>query len=499
MIGAEAADALEPTIRDSAGYCILYNIVRDDHLTMFYKAHIAQVFAGRKLCFFPRMKLVALPLYLFISHLKNGLIFKPKVSAKVAVPCLWGVFDSDKHKEISGVRRFTDDMYLYGKYFHAPELGHIFGDWDIPSKDKENWIKAMDARGIPHADRIDFGVNLRLLVLTIKTMLKAANSIFIWRRRNEHTDEIWRATIKGLYHYLLKHHEMENVKYKVDVVRNDYNPGHILATIAANQAGRKRIGISHVCAAWDAPQTCFVHFDRHITHFPLQEKWHKPFWDCLPIERIGNISIDSAIDASRRWIDVRSRLRKKYGRSEKWTVTILFPGAAERCLRSQWFEMYKAMEIFADSEISARIFLRFRRPEEAMQVEYMDRMLRLAWTDGRFSLEHTDFTTHELMAVSDVVITGNASFAINESIAMGKPVFTFDYTLNTGKYYGDYGSEFILRTASDVMRVLNSLEEGFAGADCLWEKMLADLDYHGDGKNMERLAMLTNEVVMEVA
>lgn len=499
MIGSESSDALEPAIRDSAGYRILARIVKDKNLITFYKAHFSRNQVECNWHFLPRTSLIVLPLYLFFKHLRNGLISGPKVSAKVAVPCLWGVFDSDERKEIAGVRRFTDDMYLYGKYFSAPDLVHIFGDWDIPPDDKKNWTKAMDARGIPHADRSDLGVNWRLFSLTIKAMLKAAMGIFIWERRNEHTDEIWLATFKGLYHYLLKHYEMENVKYKVEIVKNDYNPGHVMATISANQAGRKRIGIAHVSAPWDAPQTCFVHFDRYVTNFPLQEKWHEPFWYGLPIGRIGNISIDSAIDASHRWADIGSRIRKKYGDGDKWTVTILLPGDAERCLRSQWDKMHKALGIFADSEISARIFLRFRRPEDAMKVWYVDRIMKLAGTDSRFSLEHADFTTHELMAVSDVIITANASLAINEAVVIGKPVFTFDYTLNTGKYYGDYGSEFILRTANDVMRVLNSLEEGYAGADCRWEKMLSDLDYHGDGKNKERLAHLVSEVSEEMS
>ena len=498
-IGAEMADALEPDIIESSGYRILIDIVRDRKIVLLYKGHLSQSSPKSQTFLFPRLKMMFIPAWLFIQHLRNGFVPRNRIEADVAIPVLWGVFKSDGNKKIAGVQRFTDDTYLYGEHFSPPRIVHIFGDWSIPPGGKMEWSEAMDERGIPHADRNDFGVNWRLLHITLRATCGVIRGCF--RRNSNHplANEMWRATVKGLYHYLLKNYEMENVGYKVELVKNDYNPGHVADTIAANQNGRKRIGVSHVSSAVDSPQICFVHFDRYATVCPMQEKWHGRFWDGIKMERVGKESIDSVVMEHNRRRETYNRLNRRYMSGHKWTVTILFPGNAERCLVKQWDKMYESLVAFAKTDIDARIFLRFRRLTEALDVPHMARLASLPSMDSRFICEHDDFNTHQLMVVSDLIITANASFAINEALVIGKPVFTFDYTLKAHLYFGEYGKDFILTESEQVLRVIKGISEPFCGKEVDWNRMLADADYYHDGRNRKRLAGVVAEMVREVA
>jgi len=491
---AERADALESEIRRHPGYRLLRGICGDDKIALLYKGCLSMSQEPHPPCRFPRLRLLAMPAWLFLKHLRNGRARK-RIEALAAVPVLWGMFPDKDSQKIAGVRRFNDDGYLYGPHFKRGEVIHIFGDWNIPEPGRTEWKRNMDAMGIPWADRRDFGVNGRLLRLTLRTMRIVLRDIMRAPTAIPMGAELWRATLKGLYHYLLKHYEIENTDYRAEIVKNDYNPGHVAATIAANQSGRKRLGVSHVSSAVDSPQICFVHFDRYATVCPMQEKWHGRFWRDLPIARTGKESIDSIVEAKGRVTDIKRRLDAKHPKAHH-TVTILFPGNAERCLVPQWEKMYQGLQLGAAKFIlDVRVFLRFRRLTEAMQVPHMAKIANLASWYPKFICEHDDFTTHELMAASDLVITANASFGINEALVAGKAVFTFDYTLKAHQYFGpEYGKDFILTEPEHVERVFEALGEGQWTQDVDWNRMRADADYHHDGRNRERLAQLAREM-----
>ena len=94
---------------------------------------------------------------------------------------------------------------------------------------------------------------------------------------------------------------------------------------------------------------------------------------------------------------------------------------------------------------------------------------------------HENFNTHELISASDLIITANASFAINEALVVGIPVFTFGYTMKEHLYFPDYGHDFILSETEDVLKTLHGLETNFSGFDCDRDRLRRDADYIHDG------------------
>ena len=101
------------------------------------------------------------------------------------------------------------------------------------------------------------------------------------------------------------------------------------------------------------------------------------------------------------------------------------------------------------------------------------------------------------MSASDLLVAANASFGINEALVAGIPVFTFGYTMKEHLYFPDYGNEFIMSEAEDVLRTLRGLETGFKGFDCDWGRLRKDADYFHDGKNTERLRRVVFETLHE--
>ena len=171
---AEVTDKLGSNIKLSKAYCLLTDIVRHEKVLDFYKGCLAPE-VGKSLLFYnlsdrilrtenpvivipdsldtlkeglsdevyrrliqcvPNLGKIAItaakgieiaawffgillyPLYLLIKHLQNGFSQTANKNFKVAIPVIWGI-NSDANECLrGGVKRFIDDTYLYGRYFH---------------------------------------------------------------------------------------------------------------------------------------------------------------------------------------------------------------------------------------------------------------------------------------------------------------------------------------------------------------------------------------------
>jgi hypothetical protein len=181
----------------------------------------------------------------------------------------------------------------------------------------------------------------------------------------------------------------------------------------------------------------------------------------------------------------------------RYLIVIIFPSATELVMESQWTEVYEALSELRNINIDANIFLRFRFLDEPSLSMKIEMFKGIAEKDKRFILDHANFTTYELMAICDLFIACNASFGINEAVAAGTKVFTFDYTGFAKCWFTDYGKDFVLSNRSDLLRVFRGLESGFDGFDCKWELLKKDLNYHYDGRNLERIQKVVLDTIKE--
>jgi len=551
--GAEISDSMGGMIEKFPGYRMLFNLLEDDHLVLFYKATLARV-VPRHLLYsemlhlqesesgevisspkdfwthsllssidekgrpFPesplllrcvdlvvhamsRLKwvllLLVLPFYLFFRHLMNGAAGPVKAKYKVAFPVNYGVFKDSEAKVLANVRRFNDDMCLYGNFFSPGDVLHIFYEkrmkW-TSAEDQESWKEAMNEKKIPFAEQRRFGVNAALLQISLRASWEGLKQLLWFFWPGPLYTEMWEATAKGLYHYLEKSYEMENTDYKVELAMDDYNPGHVIGTIVANHYGRKRVGVSHAASLYDTPQLCFVHFEKYIVHCDMYVNTFRDFWKSVPLEKVGRETIDSIVEETSRREVHRKEIERLYGKRKR-VVSVLMPGIADNSLPGQWGKIFRALCEFQKEDLNYHLFLRFRKVAQARKRPHMSRFLSLPEKDPRIILDHENFNTHELIAASDLVITANASFGINEALVAGIPVFTFGYTKKEHLCFPDYGCDFIMTEVEDVLNTLRGLETGFSGFDCDWARLRRDADYYHDGKNRERLSRVVFEAL----
>ena len=92
------------------------------------------------------------------------------------------------------------------------------------------------------------------------------------------------------------------------------------------------------------------------------------------------------------------------------------------------------------------------------------------------------------MSISDLVITPNSSFGINEALVFKKPVFTFDLTGAAELYFAKYGSDFVIKKDKNLVAVFRALENNFSEVNCNWMQLAKDLNYEPNGRNCELLA-----------
>jgi len=110
-------------------------------------------------------------------------------------------------------------------------------------------------------------------------------------------------------------------------------------------------------------------------------------------------------------------------------------------------------------------------------------------------VDMTNLTTYEWMALADIVIVPSISTGMIEAAAADKPCFSFDHLMLADRVYGRYGSDLILRTADDLIRVVRHAAVGFHGWDCRWDQLVTDYCYFTDGKNRDRFRWVILDAV----
>jgi len=468
----------EPLGEETLDRCFLPGSLRANQIRSFFRKIYALV------------TLLLLPTAYTILRFRRITLKKIiKKNYDIAMPVHWGFHKGDV--VIRGVKRTHDDGYLYNDKIKRGRVVHIFNYWRFSPEIETNFKKVMDERGIPYVDVTSYRMSGKLVLAGIKLQSQIiqgflSNSFY---RHDRHAYIWYSSTI--VYWMLGEYLQFENVDYKVEFVRNDYNPGHIVRTILCHQQGKKTVGIQHTATPYESPFLSYVHFDKYIVYGDIFVKAYLPYWEKLNLEKTGRESVDIAVNLLNNrseMAELKDKLQKLYP-ARKYTAVIAMSSDVDYNPRSQWDEMYNALyRLKTHDETDFNLFLRFRLMQYTSSSENMIRFAKLPQHDERIIIDHTNFSTHELMALCDVFIACNISFSINEAVASGAKVFTFNLHGRAKHFFGDdYGSDFILDTSEDLLRVFRGLENDFKDFDCRWELLKKDCNHHSDGKNVERI------------
>jgi len=228
--------------------------------------------------------------------------------------------------------------------------------------------------------------------------------------------------------------------------------------------------------------------DKYIVYGEMYERMFEDFWDKSILAKLGRESIEwiqkiAVIEKNTN--KIKRSVTLKYGNFH-YCVTILFPGTSKMCYEDRWEEMIAALEEIATYETNFKIFLRVRNCDEAKTHKYLKQIINLA--DGnKIILSLNDYSTAELIVISNLVITPATSFGINEAVSVGVKVYTFDYVGTGGLYYNNrYGANFVMNTKDDVIRVFKGITKNFNGLSYNYKKLHKELNYYNDEKICQR-------------
>ena len=414
------------------------------------------------------------------------------------MPMLYGFFKDDAFRE--GVKKNSDDGYLYSEHLRPGDIVHLFNRWKMEASVKNEFKTVMRERGLSYVDSSDFHLTpsfiASVLSLQIRLILGHLHALFF---KGGHDYYLYLVSFLLISAYLEKRLELHNLDYKVEFIKDDYNADHIVSTIACRKAGRKTVGAQHHISAYDFPALAFVHLDHYIVYGDLLTKTFLPWWEHLNLEKTGRETIDwvvSLMNNEKHLRTLKDRVCSLYG-SRKWTVLFTLPSGRPLNQPRQWNEVYEALSRLKNTDLDFHLFLRFRNSADLDHYSHLRRFKSLVESEPRFIINHSDFMTHELMAISDMMIGNSTSFSLWEALASNARVFTFDFIGVTKHYFSTYGKDFILETRDDLLRAFQGLENRWAGFDCQWEKLLRDCNYHMDGNNLKRIQDVVNKTLLE--
>lgn len=546
---------MEENIRQSKAYESTYKIINDHNIIKFYQSNLVTLVAGRmhyialakdlyqksgktkQVVLLPepfpsfketditiafdvgsviipkiilrinRLRRLIATIFYFCAFIFTPMIFliekinkvgniNKKVVADIAIPVLWCM--QDRRKVSNDKKVVHSDDLLYGEQIQYGSLVHIFDNWKKSDKDETEAKATMTRLGIPYAVAREYKIGYSLLLsifrLQIRTLLTSIRFLDYLHCEPELMASSFRIIRRSLYQLI----EFDNVDYKVYLRRDDYSAPHIMSTIMCEKAGKKVVLTYHHGSTFDVPSLAFIHANKYIVHGAYCEQMMKPFWEGVNIARTGRENIDwvVSIDKNNEY-KLKKLFMELYG-DRRFLITIIFPGFVSFSLKQRWHEMYEALALFTKNDIDASIVLRFRSKPQFDESDFLQKFKELAERDSRIVIDFVHFSTHELMAISDVIIAHSASFSVNEALASKAKVFIFDF-LDVSKYYfSEYGKDLILYDRYGLMKVFQGLDNNYNKFDCKWDELKKDFNYHYDGKNTERIRQVLLGIMEDV-
>ncbi len=439
-----------------------------------------------------------IPIYFIIKTLRNGLEKYPEpLIKKLAIPVISGINSesSENISEAKGIKFSSDDTFIYGKNLKVGEVVHVFNFWEFEPEIKKSFIKNMEERNISYLDVKNFKMNLETLKFSFIIFFQILKNLF---KHFEGYNDWYVLKMnsylpKAILHILSKHLEIKNIKPKVEVIRNDYNPASILRAILSKQNQIKTLGIQHTATPYDCPQLSFINYDHYLLFGELYKEKFSNLLADTKVSINGKDFLDPVIRLKRsnkQQKIIKERFSGLYGNSNRH-VMIVLPGNSPMIRKSMRLKLLAAIKEWSKSSQGHhnKIIIRFRKKIEIKTVKEWGEIFNLAKRSKNIIVDFENFTTQELMYLSDRIIIPHSSYSMTEAMALKKEAFSFDFSGSAFYYFDKYGKGLVLKTEEELYESL-SIDNLSISKSIDYQKLSSDLDTFYDGKNVERLRNL---------
>jgi hypothetical protein len=438
-----------------------------------------------------------IPVYFLLITLLNG--FKRKPIAKkptLTMPVINGINKGYHHhvSKAEGVKYSTDDRFIYGDKIRIGDVIHIFEFWSFKPGIKQEFIDNMTDQGISYIDSKHLKMNAESLKMTIHVLLIIIRNVFNLFKdfNNREVLEMNLFLPKAILHILKKHLEIQYVCPSVDLIRNDYNPASILRAIVSKKNNIKTIGIQHTATPYECPQLSFVNFDYYLLFGNLYRNRFKKYLVDTKVIINGKDFLDPVIRLKNSKVEqdrVRKDFKDLYGeRNNK--LLIILPGNSPTVRKYMRQRLVNVLTRWCENSTDLTIIIRFRMRIEIETVNEWAQIYGLSMNNKKIIVDFDNFTTQELISISDRVIIPHASYSMTESLALNKKTYSFDYSGQAKYFFDSYGSDLVITSEKDLYQRIILSESELSSLDINFKKLSQDLDAFYDGNNVSRLEEL---------
>lgn len=437
------------------------------------------------------------PFYFLFKHLRNGIELRPKLRK----PLLTSLFsnaglsgESSRHlADYRGTKVSNDESQIYGEEIQIGDVVHVFGYWPIEPKLKQRYFDICKVRGMDFIDSDRLKMNPKILgyiFYLVKVFLQQTFSLS--KNFNNYDHRLMLSFLpKAIYYLLKKELELQHACPKVDLIKNDYNPGSIIQAIVCRNKKVKTIAQQHTATPYDCPQLCFVNYDHYLLFGNFFREKFKGFLQDTSILINGKDILDSVVELNNN-PEKKEVIKKEFincfGENER-IILIILPGAAHTIRKYMRVRMLNTLRKWASSSKNknTKIILRFRVRKNVIEVPEWKLLYELAKNNKQFIIDFEQFTTQELIFLSDLVIVPHSSYAMTECLVLNTKAISFDFSGSAAHYFKDYGSDLVITEEEELAKILNADSSCLEALNINYIDLARDLDAYHDGNNISRL------------
>jgi hypothetical protein len=272
--------------------------------------------------------------------------------------------------------------------------------------------------------------------------------------RRQHSYMMAYAAQKVFLSYLQHDLFCQYIRAKVFISRDDYDFDHITRTIVQNKYNLINVGIQH--SAFQLPEyipfLAHSYFDRYYTGGAGFKGLWDPYWTLNKVIVPVGAQRDHCIYRAQQDLLVQNKFESKYGNQICLVMMITFPSNTYSP-KWQLKRKYDGIQKLIGIDDRLHVIL---RPRSMLGIDEWLEMfpeLKRCFSDGRISIQSTDFTTQELLAYSDIFVAEDASSALLESAYFSN---LFTISLNIRYPAHKYLKGIAVENMDDLIEVINN-------------------------------------------
>ncbi|MFC1828289.1 hypothetical protein ACFL0O_01595 [Thermodesulfobacteriota bacterium] len=441
----------------------------------------------------------------FIELVRNGLSFsQPSPESCDVAQHVCSGFDLEELRELRGINsgRFDDELWHELKGSNISFL-YVFSIWGFPKHVLQVFYKHFAAIGVKSGNELSNRIPLFFFLRNyiVKFSLSLCGKILADILKNLSCDIFTVMIVRRIllfatrFELFLQYH-----RPRVFISRDDYAFTCAVRTIILNSYGLQNFGISHSQCTYPKylAGACFTYCNTYLMRGKGYKRIFYPYLDKInKFVMVGPLESDQVYRAKFNK-SKKEHFQRIYGKYFNIILPISRPSGKiyrEDIVKEKYENIPEILEL--DEKV--HIILRPRRIDA---VEYFADNFPL-FSDyidkGRISIETNDFTTYELLAYCNIVITEDNSGIFFETLCVdGAWPIAYAVRFAENPLEGFY-KDFVAYNLADLKTIIAKRMDGVIPDEATLRKIertKEEFAPYGDDKSWQRIAdSIRNELI----